>query len=91
MSDMRDTLPPLPEAKHTLSGWDENAYTEAEMRAYAAAAVLQERERWEQERKSYRSLLAQARLVLRGPHTEQNIVVQELVSRIESRGVQFSV
>lgn len=52
-------------------------------------AVAAERERWEQERKDYRSLLGQARLVLRGPHTEQNIVVRELVARIEARGVQF--
>lgn len=53
------------------------------------AAVAEERERWGQERAIYRSLLAQARLVLRGPHTDQNIVVRELVERIESRGVQF--
>lgn len=53
------------------------------------AAIAAERERWTQERKDYRSLLMQARLVLRGPHTEQNIVVRELVARIEARGVQF--
>ena len=63
------------------------AYAEA----LAAARVAQERERWEQERKDYRSLLMQARVVLRGPHAQQNIVVRELVARIEARGVQFGV
>lgn len=61
----------------------------AAIEAFAAKVRAAERNRWEQERTTYRSLLAQARLVLRGPHTEKNIVVRELVERIESRGVQF--
>jgi len=52
--------------------------------------VTAQRERWDKERTTYRSLLMQARLVLRGPHTEQNIVVRELVARIEALGVHFS-
>lgn len=64
-------------------------YSDAQMRAYALQERAAERERIEKERKDYRSLLAQARIVLRGPHTEQNIVVRELVARIEARGVHF--
>lgn len=60
-----------------------------ELQAIVDASAAIERERWEQERTTYRSLLMQARVVLRGPHVEQNIVVRELVERIESHGVQF--
>ncbi len=53
------------------------------------AKVAAAGEAWAKERTAYRSLLRQARLILRGPHTEQNIVVRELIERIEARGITF--
>lgn len=34
-----------------------------------------------------RRLLMQARIILRGPHTEKNILVRELIARIDAHGV----
>lgn len=71
---------------------DSSAYWENGAKLYARTdetALAAERERWAQERIVLRSLLRQARLVLRGPHTQKNIVVRELIERIELRGVHL--
>jgi hypothetical protein len=87
---LSEVLGPLPDAAYDEDcTTEEPTYTADQMRAYALQERAAERERWKAERKDYRSLLMQARVILRGPHTEQNILVRELIARIEARGVHF--